>query len=993
MPSSLLPDGRVAVVLSAHADELLATDATAILDYLDRTGCAVAQVAAHLATTRRVRRHRAVIRAADSDELAAGLDAVAQGLEHPLVERSSRRAGTRIAFVFPGQGGQWPGMGADAYRQLPGYRAEADRLDAAFQAAGLGSPLPFLTSESAPEVVSQSELQGAQFIHAVALTSVWRSCGIVPDLTVGHSLGEVAAAYVAETITLRDAVAVLAARAHAIDAIPGRNGVAVLGVDPTRAAELIAATPGWLELSAVNAAESVAVAGERDAVSRIAAAATGHGVFARELAMSFPAHTTAMEPQREELLRRLPASVFADSAVQFIGSATGAVVAAGTEFGPYWYANLRNTIRFDRAARTAIACGAEVFLEMSAHPSLLFAVEDARERVLGGAEPAVLLGSGHRDEPPVDRLAANIAAAAVADPGYRWTDLLGTRPAPLRGFPGAPMRAEHLWAAAEPLPPVPGLTVTAETWRRQPPRSRTPDRARSVAVLDLGSAGPLSEAIRDAVGTHRGVVLTPAADADVLVAVASTLARADTIAAVTDLAERIDAGLLDYIETVGARCRDVWLVTAGAERVGPADPVADPAQAALAAMHRSLGFECPDQGFHHVDLPAACAHDVDAGTLTELVQVVLADTGEMALRDNGTGTGVYRRTLGDDASSVPPWPLDSGVLDNVVITGGSGAIGLSFARTLAAHGARRIVLLSRHGADASLLDRLTAGHGVDVVAPPCDITDAVALSATAAAHACGDATLVVHAAGTASFADRQGITGRSLIDMSAAKIAGLEHLIRAWPMRADARIVLCSSVTGVWGGKGVAAYAAANRLLDVTAGRLRAEGRRCVAVRWGLWEGSGIVDAAEIARVERTGLRPMKPALAVEAALYDYADDPLVLAADPNRLQAFFGSADSGLPTTPAAPQPGETMAAPEAVRSQLAVVLDVEAPLLDLDASLFDLGVDSLLALDLRKRLKRLTGRTVPLAKLLGGITGTDLIADLVDQGPTETKETGNVA
>ncbi len=86
-------------------------------------------------------------------------------------------------------------------------------------------------------------------------------------------------------------------------------------------------------------------------------------------------------------------------------------------------------------------------------------------------------------------------------------------------------------------------------------------------------------------------------------------------------------------------------------------------------------------------------------------------------------------------------------------------------------------------------------------------------------------------------------------------------------------------------------------------------------------------------------------------------------------------------------------MAAPEAVRSQLAVVLDVEAPLLDLDASLFDLGVDSLLALDLRKRLKRLTGRTVPLAKLLGGITGTDLIADLVDQGSTETKETGNVA
>ena len=75
--------------------------------------------------------------------------------------------------------------------------------------------------------------------------------------------------------------------------------------------------------------------------------------------------------------------------------------------------------------------------------------------------------------------------------------------------------------------------------------------------------------------------------------------------------------------------------------------------------------------------------------------------------------------------------------------------------------------------------------------------------------------------------------------------------------------------------------------------------------------------------------------------------------------------------------------AAPGAVRSQLALVLDVDATSLDLDATLFDLGVDSLLALDLRKRLKKLTGHTVPLATLLGGITGTDLIAAIEESEP----------
>lgn len=978
MSSSLLPDGRVPVLLSAHDNDLLADDAAAIGDYVDRERCDVAQVAAQLVATRRVRRHRAVVRATDTDELAAGLRAISEGAEHPLVERSARRATTRTAFVFPGQGSQWQGMGAEAYSLIPGYRGEADRLNAAFLVAGLSSPLAFLTTDSGPDAVSQLELQGAQFIHSVALAALWRACGIVPDLAIGHSLGEVAAAYVAEVITLDDAVAVLAARAHAIESIRGSHGVAVLGVDHARATELISETPGWLEISAVNAAESVAVAGERDAIAAVVAAANARGLFARQLAMSFPAHTSAMESQREELLRRLPRSVFAESAVQFIGSATGAVVPAGTEFGNYWYANLRNVIRFDQAAQTAIGCGAGMFVEMSMQTALQLGIEDVMEGTAElDHEPAVLIGSCRGDASLADRLAANITAAAVADPAYRWADLLGTRPEPLRGFPGAPMRTEHLWATTAPLPPAPGLIVTAETWQPQPPHGRPAGGIRSVAVLDLGGDGALTGALRDAVESHCGAVLTAVPDAEVVLAVESSLAQTDITTAVTDLSARIDAGLLDYVETLGALCRDVWLVTVGAERVEAGDPVADPAQAGLAAIHRCLGFEFADLDFHHVDLPSP-VHGGGAASPAELVDVVLHRAGEIAIRGDRTAAVVYRRALGDDAPAAPPWPLQAGVLDNVVITGGSGTIGLSFARSLVAAGAARIVLLSRRGVSPSVLDQLTLGRDVEIVAPACDITDVEQLSATVAENAAGEATLVIHAAGTASFADRKDITGRSLLQMSAAKLGGLHHLMQVWPIRDEARIMLCSSVTGVWGGKGVAAYAAANRILDVMAGRLRADGRNCVAVRWGLWEGSGIVDAAEIARVQRTGLRQMRPDLAVEAGLRDYPDDPVVLAADPERLQVFFGSSATGQSNVsvglPAVPE--EAMAPPEAVRSQLAGVLNVEAATLDLDASLFDLGVDSLLAVDLRKRLKRLTGRTVPLATLLGGITGTDLIA-----------------
>ena len=166
-----LPDGRVPVVLSAHDETLITQDAWAILGYLDRIAPEhdpTAEVASTLIRLRRVRRHRAVVRAANRSELVDGLSALAHDEEHPLVARSSKSVAPSTAFVFPGQGNQWQSMGADAYRQLPAYRAEADRCAEAFVAAGLSSPLPYLQGDE-DQKWSRTQIQGAQFVHAVSL--------------------------------------------------------------------------------------------------------------------------------------------------------------------------------------------------------------------------------------------------------------------------------------------------------------------------------------------------------------------------------------------------------------------------------------------------------------------------------------------------------------------------------------------------------------------------------------------------------------------------------------------------------------------------------------------------------------------------------------------------------------------------------------------------------------------------------------------------------
>lgn len=975
-----LPDGRTPVLLSAHADELIPVDARAIADYLDRfPETTVAQVARQLRGTRRVRGFRAVVRAANRAELVDGLRALASDRDHPLVSRSALGTAPRQAFVFPGQGGHWPGMGAAAYRALGSYRAAVDGCVAAFEAAGVESPLRYLTAGGDSHAFSEIELQGAQFVHAVALAELWRSCGVGPDLTIGQSLGEVAAAVVAGSITVPDAVAVIAARAGVVDRLPGRYAMATLGIGAQEAGELIASADGWVELSVVYSASTVAVSGDRDAVLAVVETVRAHGGFAREITAGFPGHTSLLERLRDEFGRRLPASEFAESPVQFIGGTTGDVVAPDARFADYWYANLRNTVRLDRAFESAIRCGASSFIEVSAHPALLFSIGQIFE---SRADPAVLVGSSHRDEPFVEAIAANIVTAAVADPGYGWGAYLdGGEEVGLRGFPNAPMRAIPMWAHPEPLDTLPELTRALEHWEPAPtPPTPIAGPAVRLAVVSVGGDHALARSLRAAIESHPAAELCGSRDADVAVVVPPAFDGADAAAAAETLTGLIGSGRLDYARALGPRCHTVCLVTAGAERVSERDAPPSPGHAALAAMHRSIGFDYPEQNFTHLDLAPG---ELTPAAGRAAVEGLLSGRRITALRDSGSGYALFERSF-RDASAPAQWPLGAGVLDDVVITGGAGVVGLHYARGLAERGARRIVLLSRRPADPELLESLTARYGTELVSPPCDITDPIQLAFTAGQYGGAGASLIVHAAGSAAFGS--GLTADAVASTFAAKVRGLTHLIEGWPVRADTRMLLCSSVSGVWGGRGHAAYAAANRLLDAIAAQLRDTGRHCLAVKWGLWQGpaeSGrsIADSAGIADIERAGLRPMAPREAIEASLREWQEDPLVFAADAARLRMFLDGSRSGPPGTAAPEAVAHEVSAADAVRSQLAAVLGIERPAqVNLAESLFDLGVDSMLALDLRKRLKRLTGRTVSLATLMGDITGAELIEQLGD-------------
>jgi mycobactin polyketide synthetase MbtD len=523
----------------------------------------------------------------------------------------------------------------------------------------------------------------------------------------------------------------------------------------------------------------------------------------------------------------------------------------------------------------------------------------------------------------------------------------------------------------------------------------TPAAAKRTGMAIVGDT-TLARLLTAAASTHRGYHVVPSHEAEIVAVVAPALDRLDATEAVAQIAGRDDVGLPDYDAIVGPRCRAVWLLTAGGERVLPGDAATRPAQAALAAMHRSVGFEFGDQTFGSLDLPTG---EIDQRTAAAALEVLLGDPGVLALRADSGGPGLrrYARTLRERREPRADRPLGPAVLENVVITGGSGAIGLRYAQYCIERGARRLILLSRNGIEPDLRSRLVGRHHVDVHAPHCDITDRAAVAAVAAEYAGSGASLLIHAAGIAAASRRAELTGTDVAAVCAAKVSGLAAMADMWPLQPECRILACSSVFGVWGGHGHAAYAASNRILDVLAAQLRATGLDCTAIRWGLWQDAGVVTAAEVARTERSGLIAMRPESAVSAGLGRFDGDPLIFGADFDRLRIFFESQGIPMPfQLPVDPDETahhngvDTRPLVEVVYAELAATLQLrESASIDGTASLIDLGLDSLLALDLRRRLRRAVGHSAPVARMLGGITVDELI-DVLSAGSTNGHNIG---
>ncbi|MFF1614048.1 SDR family NAD(P)-dependent oxidoreductase [Amycolatopsis sp. NPDC058278] len=421
------PAGILAWPLTAKSPAALRVQADRLRAFVrDRPGLPIAGVGRALAR-RSAFEHRAVALGEDRETLLSALAAIADGVPAPEVVTGTATA-DKVVLVFPGQGSQWVGMAAGLLDRSDVFADELAACDAAF-----AEHVPFSVREvlrSRAEIERVDVLQPVLFSVMASLAAVWRAAGVRVAGVVGHSQGEVAAAYVAGALDLGDAARIVAVRSRLVaELLSGKGGMVSVSIP-------VGAVPEEVAIAAVNGPESLVVSGANDVLEQLLARWDRDGVRARRIAVDYASHSGQVEQLsarlREELARLRPRR----ATVPFYSTVTGEPLETDALDAGYWYRNLRETVQFRRALESARRDGNTAFVEVSPHPVLLPAIEETLGDVAA-------IGTLRRDEDEPARLLAALAHVFVHGVAVDWNRGLG--PGPAADIPTYAFQRRRFW--------------------------------------------------------------------------------------------------------------------------------------------------------------------------------------------------------------------------------------------------------------------------------------------------------------------------------------------------------------------------------------------------------------------------------------------------------------------------------------------------------------------------------------------------------------------
>lgn len=1013
---ALPPDRRrwTVVPLSARTPTALVRLAGRHADHLaEHPDVQIEEVAHTLGAGRAHHEVRRAVVVRDVGELQEGLCEIAEQPGSATSPEGKSRS-DRVTALFTGQGAEYLGMGRQLYDADPVFRAALDSFDDLLHVriGQTAADLLYGPPGAGERLTSIDVAQPLVFAVQMSLVRLWESWGVRPDVVLGHSLGEFAAACTAGVFTPDDGLHLVVERGRLLKTLSDDAGMAAVFADEPLTRAVLAELPGSVTVSAENGPLNTTVSGSRAGVRHACSVFECRGIQTKELRVRRAGHSRLMEPILDDFEAAAAQIPMQPPRIDLICNVTGKLAASEVTTAAYWRRHLREPVRFADGLEAVQRLGVGAFIEIGPAPLLLGLAQAALFDHPGPWVPSL-----RPDEDDTLTVAAGLALLYESGVNVDWEAKAGPRVRRVH-LPTYPFERERHWidrpdpehrtsATVAPMR-TEGTAGQHENWLYQIDWKRVaaPAADGNLAATDncewliLADNGGVGSALVDELRSHGGrCVMVHPGDAASATAIAQFLdglghrpggvvhlwgcdVPTPDLDAATGVVANLQAPVTSVLTVVRALANHrstpprLWLVTRGAQPVEPAQRPVAVAQAPLVGLARVIRLEHPDLRCTSIDLSADVASVI--GDLANLLLGTVREP-ELAWHD---GSWHAPRLVRRSAVAPPP---NLAAHATYLVTGGLGGLGglgLHGAQVLADRGARHLTLASRHQPSRRACQAIEAlrNRGIEVVIAPVDVTDRAQVDDLIARTSCGPALLrgVLHCAGVLDDGVLASLDWQRVAPVLAPKVHG------AWNLHAACAahevdldfFVLYSSATSVLGNAGQASHAAANRFLDALAHHRRAGGRSGVAINWGAWSGVGHLDDAPgvLAELERTGLGSLTTgdgAALLGQHLGTAASQVAVLPVDWQRFLTHRQQDDPlfeqlGLPalTRPTATDiltriahstPEQRSAIlTEHVHSVTSEILGSSGRPPDQDRTLPEQGLDSLTAIQLRNRLQR---------------------------------------
>jgi len=443
--------GKQLVLVSGHTAEARSAAIRALARWLPtQPEIALADLAYTSSVRRQSAEYRVALLADSVAEVQAGLESYLAGEVSARVVTGQAELGRarKVAFVFPGQGAQWLGMGRELYRHNLTFAQELRRCDAAVRELTGWSVIEELQRAEGQVRFEQIDaIQPLLFSLALSYAAAFRALGVQPSAVIGHSMGEVAAACVAGALSLEDAARIVCRRSALLRRVSGKGAMAVVELPLTEAEAALAGYEDRVSVAVSNSRRSTVLSGDPGALDQILSALEAREVFCRRIRVDVASHSPQMDPLAADLRDALQGLTPKRADLAIYSTVTCAIESGEALTAAYWVKNLREPVRFSTMALRLLEDGYDAFLEMSPHPLLGGALSElAEER--GAA--ALTLCAGRRDEDDLGSFLTATAAAHCAGLPVDFEPLFPER-GRLLSLPAVPWQREHFWY--EPVAP------------------------------------------------------------------------------------------------------------------------------------------------------------------------------------------------------------------------------------------------------------------------------------------------------------------------------------------------------------------------------------------------------------------------------------------------------------------------------------------------------------------------------------------------------------